>query len=63
MSLAETTVVDCPYCAEPLELALDCPEGQHQYTEDCHVCCQPMVVHVSVLPGEPVSAWVAREDD
>ena len=38
MSLVDTCLVDCPYCGEVLEFAIDCPDGRHQYTEDCHVC-------------------------
>lgn len=39
--------VQCPYCAEPAEIALDPGSGSDQrYVEDCPVCCQPWEVHV-----------------
>ncbi len=34
----------CPYCGEILELLIDRSVPRQQYTEDCAVCCQPMVV-------------------
>jgi hypothetical protein len=41
------TVV-CPYCGEPVDIALDPGSGVVQeYVEDCTVCCQPWQVHVS----------------
>jgi hypothetical protein len=43
----EATVV-CPYCGEPVDMALDPGSGAVQdYVEDCAVCCQPWQVRVS----------------
>ena len=46
--MAETlATVVCPYCAEPVEIALDPGSGAVQdYVEDCQVCCQPWQVRV-----------------
>jgi hypothetical protein len=42
----DATVV-CPWCAEPVTIALDPGGGAEQeYVEDCQVCCQPWQVHV-----------------
>lgn len=59
----EEVVVSCPYCGEALELLVDNSGGDQDYTEDCQVCCQPMVVRVMFSEtGEPqVEAF--REDD
>jgi hypothetical protein len=45
---AETgTTVACPYCGEPVEIALDPGGGTEQeYIEDCEVCCRPWRVTV-----------------
>jgi len=40
--------VQCPYCWEAIELQLDLSAGSQSYTEDCHVCCQPILVHLTV---------------
>ena len=43
-----TALVNCPYCGEQVELALDPGGGQGQeYVEDCEVCCRPMMLTVS----------------
>jgi hypothetical protein len=46
--------VHCPYCGEPIELALDASAGTQSYIEDCQVCCRPISVNVSLDDeGEP----------
>ncbi len=40
-------IVVCPYCSEPVEIALDPGSGSvQQYVEDCEVCCRPWQVDV-----------------
>ena len=37
--------IDCPYCGEPVALAVDETGGPAQtYVEDCTVCCRPIEV-------------------
>jgi cysteine-rich CPXCG protein len=56
--------IDCPYCGEPLELAVDESGGQFQkYVEDCAVCCQPMEVLVEIEGDDECSVSVRRFDD
>jgi hypothetical protein len=40
--------VQCPYCWEEIELDLDLSAGSQTYTEDCQVCCQPILVRLNV---------------
>jgi hypothetical protein len=47
MDPVEEHSVECPYCGERLSLLIDCSELEQTYVEDCHVCCQPMLVTVS----------------
>ena len=43
------TTVQCPYCGEENEIAVDATGGSAQsYVEDCQVCCQPWQVSVRV---------------
>jgi hypothetical protein len=44
--ILETRQVHCPYCNEPIELAIEPMDGIQVYVEDCHVCCQPISVRV-----------------
>jgi len=34
--------VQCPYCGEAFETAVDLSAGPFSYVEDCQVCCQPI---------------------
>lgn len=34
--------VQCPYCGETFETAVDLSAGSFSYVEDCQVCCQPI---------------------
>jgi hypothetical protein len=44
-------------------LLLDASAGEQSYIEDCHVCCRPINVYVSVDDeGEP-QARVAGENE
>ncbi|MGH8190741.1 MAG: CPXCG motif-containing cysteine-rich protein [Rhodanobacteraceae bacterium] len=54
--------VDCPYCGETVELAVDASAGSAAYVEDCPVCCQPMQVSIEV-DGETVSVRVRTGDE
>ena len=39
--------VNCPYCGEEVEIALDPGGGEaQQYVQDCEICCQPWQVGV-----------------
>jgi hypothetical protein len=56
--------VYCPYCGEPVEIALDPGSGSQQdYVEDCQVCCQPWRVSVSYQEDGTADVTVAAEDE
>lgn len=44
----QSETVQCPYCWENIELTIDASGGSQSYTEDCHVCCQPILVQLVV---------------
>lgn len=55
--------IACPYCGETIEIALDGSVPEQQYTEDCQVCCRPIVMHVAVDDdGEPQVRARAEND-
>lgn len=42
----------CPCCGEENETTVDPSGGTHQsYTEDCFVCCRPILLNI-VISGE-----------
>lgn len=61
--MIEEVEVTCPYCWETLVLEVDLSAGSQVYTEDCQVCCQPMVVRVAVGEGDSHVVEVEREND
>ena len=44
--------INCPYCAQPMNIIIDLSAGGQTYTEDCQVCCQPMQLSFEVDDGE-----------
>ncbi len=55
--------IDCPYCGEQIELAIDCSVEQQEYTEDCSVCCRPIIVTVTSAEGEVVAIDARSETE
>jgi hypothetical protein len=56
--------VYCPYCGEPVEIALDPGSGNEQhYIEDCQVCCQPWRVSVYYDEEGHADVQVSAEDE
>lgn len=53
----------CPYCGEVIELLVDLSAGSQRYTEDCEVCCRPMVVCVEGGVGDGLDDGVEGEFD
>ncbi|MFN7913691.1 MAG: CPXCG motif-containing cysteine-rich protein [Vicinamibacterales bacterium] len=40
--VTQFVTVQCPYCGESFETAVDLSAGSFRYVEDCQVCCQPI---------------------
>ena len=47
-SPTDSQTIQCPYCGEQLEVALDWSIRRQEYVEDCQVCCQPMTLTVTI---------------
>ena len=63
MSLLQTSTIDCPYCGEAIEIVVDTTVPEQSYVEDCPVCCQPMLLQVTVDNEGGVDVVVRREND
>jgi len=48
--MIENRQINCPYCGALFDTQIDCSAGEQHYTEDCHVCCQPIIFHIEVDP-------------
>jgi len=53
----------CPYCGEPIEIALDYSAGIQCYFEDCQVCCRPMLIALEIDPADESVACTIKRDD
>ncbi len=52
MEAIQERPIHCPNCGERVTILLDCSVAEQHYTEDCSVCCRPIVVVVSGFDGE-----------
>lgn len=59
----ELASVQCPYCWETIELVVDCSVDEQEYTEDCSVCCRPMIITLLAAEGQLQSIEARSEDD
>lgn len=58
------TTVSCPYCGESFETAIDGGDVEPStYTEDCAVCCRPIVFHVHFDDDGTLNVTTRREDE
>ena len=53
--------ITSPFCWESITVLVDPSESQ-LYTEDCSVCCRPILIQTEVQ-GDYVSIEVTQEDD
>jgi hypothetical protein len=58
----ETCAIHCPYCGEAIEILVDCSVAEQSYVEDCAVCCQPILLHVCVMPDGTPSVTAQPEN-
>lgn len=62
MQLEEVSV-QCPACWQVQEILI-APEAAEQcFTQDCEVCCRPMVIEVERGPDGRFHALAHSEDD
>lgn len=61
MSLLTEQTIGCPYCGELIDILVDSEE--HEYIEDCQVCCRPItfVIRTSFNGDVSVSAYDENE--
>ncbi|MEQ9511013.1 MAG: CPXCG motif-containing cysteine-rich protein [Alloalcanivorax xenomutans] len=55
--------VQCPHCWQYFDALVDVSQGDHEYVEDCHVCCQPLVLTVFLPNPETPEVSVRPENE
>ncbi len=63
MNGTELLSAHCPCCGEPIDLIVDTSLAEQDYTEDCPVCCRPMLVQVRVLDQDEITLDIRPEND
>ena len=53
--MLETESVQCPFCGQTFELAIDNSVPSQRFTTDCEVCCRPFEVVAECEAGEILS--------
>lgn len=61
--MLEETDIFCPYCGESISILIEPSDYAQQYTEDCQVCCQPIVILAQQTPDGSGLVEARREDD
>ena len=59
--MEESESVQCPYCGQRFELAIDTSVASQRFTTDCEVCCRPFEVLAECEAGEVLSVEVRGE--
>jgi hypothetical protein len=57
------TTVQCPYCGEPFDTAVDLSAGSTSYIEDCQVCCRPIEMGIEIGANGELGSVDARRTD
>ncbi|MBI3292416.1 MAG: CPXCG motif-containing cysteine-rich protein [Elusimicrobia bacterium] len=63
MDPSESAHINCPYCGEPLEIAVEASVGRQDYIEDCQVCCKPIQFRIRVSADGTASVDARSEDE
>ena len=50
-----SAAIQCPFCGQSFELAVDSSIPSQRFTTDCEVCCRPFEISVECEPGEILS--------
>jgi hypothetical protein len=59
----QARTIQCPYCGEEFETAVDLSAGSSSYVEDCQICCRPIEFNIEVADdGTLAGLQVARSD-
>lgn len=57
--MEEFAKVQCPFCGQSFDVAVDVSIVSQTFTTDCEVCCRPFEVRAECENGEIVSVDVS----
>ncbi|MEM7258463.1 MAG: CPXCG motif-containing cysteine-rich protein [Pseudomonadota bacterium] len=59
----EESDITCPFCGETIGVLIDCSAGSQQYTEDCQVCCSPILLTIEIDHGGTIVSMLAEQEN
>jgi transcription elongation factor Elf1 len=64
MPVTDNTEIECPYCGEPQSVNIELTTAHQSYTEDCQVCCKPMILNIEIdYETEQVHIYAQQENE
>lgn len=57
--MEEFATVQCPYCGQSFDVAVDASVPRQSFTTDCEICCRPLEVRMECEGGEVTSVDVS----
>ena len=63
MNHVEELNINCPYCTELISILVECLVSDQSYTEDCYVCCRPIVLILKISQEGDIFFEARREND
>jgi hypothetical protein len=51
----EFASIQCPFCGQSFDVAVDTSVPNQCFTTDCEICCRPFEVRAECEPGEVIS--------
>jgi len=56
--------IQCPYCWEKIPVEIDATGSEGQaYVEDCHICCQPILIEVKIGGSGSIQVSAKKENE
>ncbi|MDE3067980.1 MAG: CPXCG motif-containing cysteine-rich protein [Verrucomicrobiota bacterium] len=49
--MEEIAAIQCPFCGQSFEVAVDTSLPFQNFVTDCEVCCRPVEVNLECTPG------------
>jgi len=59
--MEEFATIQCPYCGQSFDVAVDTSIPNQRFTTDCEICCRPFEVTAECSGGEVLSISAASE--
>jgi len=59
--MEEFATIQCPFCGQSFDVAVDTSISSQRFTTDCEVCCRPFEVTAECEDGEVISTSVSSD--